>query len=246
MRPIRVTKSTRFKELSIVLVASALGATVIIGAAGLDASSQTAATAQRAGHAASAPDRVKEEADAVDQSGEEKEATVANPQASTGSCGVERWSVKTGSDADAGLIDLTSTTTTSIADLTSLPHPSSLPADGRIQPTETTQYVISATLDEFKLESDSDYHLVLDDGNGNTLIAEIPDPSCVDSSSPLLSAITSARSTFDARYTATTSFQTVDVPVTVTGIGFFDYLHGQTGVAPNGIELHAITNIQFN
>jgi hypothetical protein len=24
------------------------------------------------------------------------------------------------------------------------------------------------------------------------------------------------------------------------GIGFFDYLHGQTGVAPNGIELHPV------
>jgi hypothetical protein len=24
------------------------------------------------------------------------------------------------------------------------------------------------------------------------------------------------------------------------GVAFFDYLHGQTGVAPNGIELHPI------
>jgi len=26
----------------------------------------------------------------------------------------------------------------------------------------------------------------------------------------------------------------------VTGVAFFDFLHGQTGVAPNGIELHPI------
>jgi hypothetical protein len=26
----------------------------------------------------------------------------------------------------------------------------------------------------------------------------------------------------------------------VTGVAFFDYLHGQTGVAPNGIELHPV------
>ena len=25
---------------------------------------------------------------------------------------------------------------------------------------------------------------------------------------------------------------------TITGVGFFDVIHGQTGVAPNGIELH--------
>jgi Putative Ig domain len=35
------------------------------------------------------------------------------------------------------------------------------------------------------------------------------------------------------------------VTVTVTGVGFFDFLHGQTGVAPNGIELHAVLDVQF-
>jgi hypothetical protein len=33
--------------------------------------------------------------------------------------------------------------------------------------------------------------------------------------------------------------------VTVTGVGFFDRIHGQTGVAPNGIELHPVLDIQF-
>jgi hypothetical protein len=28
--------------------------------------------------------------------------------------------------------------------------------------------------------------------------------------------------------------------VTITGVGFWDILHGQTGVAPNGIELHPV------
>jgi hypothetical protein len=27
---------------------------------------------------------------------------------------------------------------------------------------------------------------------------------------------------------------------TVTGVAFFDFFHGQTGVAPNAIELHPI------
>ena len=31
--------------------------------------------------------------------------------------------------------------------------------------------------------------------------------------------------------------------VQVVGIGFFDNLHGQTGVAPNGIELHPVLSI---
>lgn len=173
------------------------------------------------------------------------EALHLNPQSSTGSCGVERWSVKTGTDADAGLINLQSTTQTTIAALDALPAPSNLPANNRIQPTETTVFQLQATLTEYKLESDSDYHLVLSDGSGHTMISEIPDPNCVGSSSPLLTSIHHARAEFDARYTPTGTFQTANVAVTVTGVGFFDFLHGQTGVAPNGIELHAVLDIQF-
>src|SRR6266704_4145901 len=176
---------------------------------------------------------------------EEQEKVVTNSASSTGSCGVERWSVKTGTDADAGKINLQSTTATTIASLAALPAPASLPSNNRIMPTETTVFQVRATLTEYKLEADSDYHLVLSDGSGHTMIAEIPDPACVGSSSPLLTSIEKARSEFDAKYTPTGSFQTANVAVTVTGVGFFDFLHGQTGVAPNGIELHAVLDVQF-
>lgn len=167
-------------------------------------------------------------------------------EAVNGLCGVERWSIKTGTDADAGLINLQSTVQTTIASLTSLPAPTSLPPNNRIQPTETTIFQLQATLTQYKLEADSDYHLILSDGVGNTMIAEIASPSCVGSSSRLLSGIQNARSEFDAHYTPTGSFQAANVPVTVTGVGFFDFLHGQTGVAPNGIELHAVLDVQFS
>jgi hypothetical protein len=177
---------------------------------------------------------------------EEREQTVASPNSSSGSCGVERWSVKTGTDADKNLLNLSSTTSTTIAFLRGLQKPGSLPSNNRIQPTETTQYKLSATLVEYKLESDSDYHLVIKDANGNTMITEIPDPLCVASGSVLTSQITNARNEFNAKYNPTTSFQTANVPVTITGIGYFDFLHGQTGVAPNGVELHAVTDVQFS
>jgi hypothetical protein len=176
---------------------------------------------------------------------EEHEEVVAKPAALTGSCGVERWSVKTGTDADVGLINLQSTTATTIASLTAIPAPGTLPANNRVQPTETTVYRLSATLTQYKLEADSDYHLVLDDKAGHTMIAEIPDPACVGAGSPLLSSVQKSRGTFDAKYTATGSFQTANVPVTVTGVGFFDFQHGQTGVAPNGIELHSVLDVSF-
>jgi hypothetical protein len=173
------------------------------------------------------------------------EDVTAGPDASTGSCGVERWSVKTGTDADVGKVNLGSTTATTIASLDARTAPNTLPSNNRVAPTETTVLSLSATLTEFKLESDSDYHLVLSDGASHTMIAEIPDPACVGASSPFLSSIRTARSTFDARFNATTSFQTANVAVQLRGVGFFDFLHGQTGVAPNGIELHAVLGISF-
>src|SRR3979409_1738725 len=106
---------------------------------------------------------------------EEPEALVVTPNSSTGSCGVERWSVKTGTDADASKINLASTTPTTISYPRSLPAPSTLPSNNRIQPTETTVYQLQATLTQYKLENDSDYHLVLSDGSGNTMITEIAD-----------------------------------------------------------------------
>lgn len=169
----------------------------------------------------------------------------ADQEPLSGLCGVERWSVKTGTDADANLINLQATTKTTIATLDALPAPINIPANNRVQPTETTIFQLNATLVEYKLEADSDYHLVLNDGAGNTMIGEIPAPNCVGSSSLLLSGIQKARSEFDAHYTVTSSFQTANVPVTVTGVGFFDFLHGQTGVASNGIELHAVLDVQF-
>lgn len=36
------------------------------------------------------------------------------------------------------------------------------------------------------------------------------------------------------------SFTHLSGTATLTGVGFFDFLHGQTGVAPNGIELHPV------
>jgi hypothetical protein len=161
-------------------------------------------------------------------------------------CGVERWSVKTGTDADKGLVSLGSSTSTTIATMRSWPAPSPIPANNRVSPYETTQWVLNATLTQYKLESDSDYHLVLQDGSGLTMIAEIPAPNCVGSGSIFATGITNARNEFDAKYTATSSFKTANVPVQVKGVGMFDFLHGQTGVAPNGIEIHAVLDIIFN
>jgi hypothetical protein len=160
-------------------------------------------------------------------------------------CGVERWSVKTGSDPDSTLVDLNNPVPTTIANLRSLTPPVTPPDNARVAPAETTVYVIRATMTLYKLETDVDYHIVVQDESGNTMVTEIPCPCCVGAGSPFTAGIANARQEFDAHLTATTFFQSVTIPVQITGVGFFDFIHGQTGVAPNGIELHPILDIKF-
>jgi len=173
-------------------------------------------------------------------------ASLAPPDLLAQSCGVERWSVKTGTDADIGRVNVASSSPNTIVTMRGWTAPNPIPANNRVSPFETTVWVLNATLTQYKLESDSDYHLILSDAAGNTLIAEIPLPACVGSGSPFLSGITNARAAFNARFTPTSSFQTANIPVQIKGVGMFDFLHGQTGVAPNGIELHPVIDIIFN
>ena len=160
-------------------------------------------------------------------------------------CGVERWSVKTGTDADVNKVNVNSPQPNTIATMWTWPAQANPPPNNRVSPYETTAWTLSATLVEFKAESDEDTHLVLKDGTGHTMIAEIPAPHCVSSGSPFLAGITSAYNSLRAHYTPSGSFQTVNVPVQITGVGMFDFAHGQTGAAPNQIELHPVINLVF-
>ncbi len=164
------------------------------------------------------------------------------PKHNGGSCGSERWNIKVGTDSQASGISL-------------VPHPNTiaalaaLPANGggthRTAPTETTLWELKdVTLTELKLESDSDYHLVISDGSTHTMIAEIPYPSCA-TSSPWLCFESHARSVIDAKYTVTSSPIYPAMVITLRGVGFFDVPHGQTGVAPNAIELHPVLQLCF-
>jgi len=160
-------------------------------------------------------------------------------------CSGERWSVKIGTDADAGLVNLNAKTSTTISALSALTAPSSLPDNNRVQSTETTVWVLNATLIKYVRSDDFDYHLVFSDGAGHTMIAEIPDPGCVSPNSPFAAGIAHARAQFDAMFTASTNLQSTNVAAQITGVGFFDYFEGQEGIAPNAIELHPVIDIVF-
>lgn len=145
------------------------------------------------------------------------------PASSSGSCGVERWTVKTLQDRPT----LLPAKATTVRFLVSRPAPHPLPTT-RL-PFERHVYIVTAAVTLVRQEADSDLHLVLQ-ADGRQMIAESPAPSCDSKAAPLRrqemsTARASVRLCARAR---------------VTGVAFFDFDHGQTGVAPNAIELHPV------
>ena len=137
-------------------------------------------------------------------------------------CGVERWSIKTLKDRPR----LQPARATTVGHLTSLPRPSYLPPSRRLVAERRIYSVIgSVTLN--RTEADLDHHLVLRSGS-RTMIAETPSPLCTKGATPYR-----RKQMADSRRVARICSR-----ARVTGVAFFDFLHGQTGVAPNGIELH--------
>jgi hypothetical protein len=214
--------------------------------------------------------------------------------------GVERWPVKTGTDPDVIQVAPQIVPTT-VEEMVSIPRPADMPSptgdypayqNHRAAPVETTIWRIDATIIALKLETDGDYHLVLQGASGETMIGEIPTPRppFVQAGSPWLANIKVARKAVDDKLVsrlspasfvpmgdklvprasmteppqalpaAVESFttpapgavapafktQVPPTPARITGVGFFDKVHGQMGVSQsNGIELHPILQIEW-
>lgn len=158
-------------------------------------------------------------------------------------CGVERWAVKTLSDPGATSVNF-NPVLSSVDALRALPAPSVSSSTPRISGVETTTYTVTARLVAMKLEDDHDIHLVIaDPTSGGTMIVEFPDPQCAGAATSIrLSEIAAARASFMAAegIPGASSFTSLSGTATITGVGFFDEIHGQTGVAPNGVELHPV------
>ena len=139
------------------------------------------------------------------------------------SCGVERWTVKTLQDRPV-LIPRKRTT---VAALTSLPRPVGLP-EWRLR-FERHVFQVVAPVTLIRPEDDQDLHVVLRKGRKH-MIAEAPAWSCT------------RKAKLYRRQQMARARQRVRIcrRARVTGVAFFDFKHGQTGVAPNAIELHPI------
>ncbi len=172
-------------------------------------------------------------------------ATLAVAGGASAKCGVERWPVKIA--ADQAVPTSINPRSTTIAALSAIPAPANPDANQatRFAPTETTLFTLDATMTLIKHEADGDYHIVLRDGTA-TMIVEAPDPACAKASR-LPDQIAKVRADIDRHFGGAVKGRkaNLSIPVSVTGIGFFDLCHGQEGRAPNCIELHPILAITF-
>lgn len=167
-----------------------------------------------------------------------------------GTCGVLRWPVKTMSDPDAGTVRR-NPEGAAISTLRAFPAPKVRPQNGRANAIEETEFGVTGNIIKWGLEPDSDLHLVLADANNpsQTIVLEVPDTTCVtgatkdvrDSIAIVRQDVVRALGPPPVGITPLNA----PVPVTVTGVGFFDFGHS-AGHPPNAFELHPLLSIRFD
>ena len=148
----------------------------------------------------------------------------APPASASLSCGVERQVVKTLQDRPT-LIPAGRTT---VAYLTSVARPRSLPS-ARL-PFERRIFSITGAVRQVRPEADHDLHLVVRSG-ARSMIVEAPDAPFCTATTTWLRERQMAVARKAARPCARAH---------IVGVAFWDYYHGQIGVAPNAIELHPL------
>jgi hypothetical protein len=190
--------------------------------------------------------------------------------------GSERWRVKVANDPDAAQINPNPVGPFKVAELNKL-LPGPIDPGGRMA-AEKKQYTVRGYLSYFKREGgkgDGDYHVVVTDHpgqfeddehtppDGQSMVVELPDPKCFGGSTGLGShtsvlgqSIAEARLAFEQHTKGISGKKiTTTIPVTVSGVGFFDRAHFQTGRSTEHpqaggravvFEIHPVTEITFD
>jgi hypothetical protein len=169
-------------------------------------------------------------------------ASVTPASVARTSCGLERWPVKTLADPGAPHVALTPKLTT----IEALRNRTVTVGIGGARGigTERTTFRVKARLVELKVEADDDVHLVIaDPQTGGTMIAEFPAAVCTHGATAKVRALMQKARTalvLACGFAPNTNFRPIQGTATIDGVGFFDFLHHQSGNAPNGIELHPV------
>jgi hypothetical protein len=155
-------------------------------------------------------------------------------------CGSERVAVKNLAD---GFEPPAHAEPATVTELAKLPMPKWSNSAPRSE-VERRVMQLEADVIGYKLESDSDFHVVVSDGK-QTMVVEFPSPRCAKDA-----RLAKARADFLALVPRppTPAYRTLPKPIRVrlTGVVFLDkHLPGHipTGSAPNGVELHPVLSI---
>jgi hypothetical protein len=163
-------------------------------------------------------------------------------------CGVERWSIKTLSDNDTVKIDFKIIIKSTVHEQVSLEEPDKKKA--RLD-SETIVYSIDCFIVGYKRESnDKDIHMIIEDiDTDETMVIEIPSYECFEiQKTSRYELFKELQEWFIKNIGQPTSkfvYLEKHIPVTITGVGFFDFHHGQIGMAGNGREIHPVLSIKL-
>lgn len=154
------------------------------------------------------------------------------------------WKYKIGTDADVGKISFVPVETT-IDALIAFPPVDHDEGAPRTAPVETTTWVVrDVELDGYQRSPDGDVHMIIADAHGHTMIIEATPPFCLADQTPWRKQIARVRTIVDAEIPMA-AIGWRKRTLSLAGIGYLDYQHGQLGVAENGVELHPVLSICF-
>lgn len=163
-------------------------------------------------------------------------------------CGVERWSIKTLSDKDTIKIDFQKIVKSTVHEQLLLEIP---PTKTSRLETETIVYSIDCFIIGYKKESnDKDIHIIIEDiDTDETMVIEIPSYECFEilntSRYELFKQLQEWFIINIGQPKSKFVYLEKHIPATITGVGFFDFNHGQIGMAGNGREIHPVLSIKL-
>lgn len=159
-----------------------------------------------------------------------------------GDCGgKERWEVKTLADEASHSMNLKQSYHTTLAELAAM-DPGFRSGRGQVRsPFEKKLYTIECDITHVIKEDDEDLHLVLSD-EGEEMVGEIVFPCCPDVEDAGRKELFETPFKQFHPYRARGEYK--KYRWLVTGVAFVDFLHGQKGMLPTGVELHPILDIR--
>jgi hypothetical protein len=168
----------------------------------------------------------------------------------TGGCALNRAEVKSLRDPDASRVQFAPAIATTISALNALPVGCGSAGNRRRRSEEFRVYEVSGRITRIREERDHDIHVVLADLDypREHMIVEFDDPDFRKNVlSPERERIAAARRMLNALASGSSDRSLSSLKgltVKVSGVGFFDINHFQSGRSRSCIELHPVTAIE--